>query len=136
MPTASTSQILGVYESTEPATNNVFSRTTKVGSFTVLNSYLARDLIKANLFTDEIKSAIIQNHGSVQNIAEIPADLRALYKTVWDIKLSDLAHMTADRSAYIDQSSSNNVYLASPSIDQLFSLHVCSLMVNLMYNRC
>lgn len=123
MPTASTSQILGNNECFEPYTTNIYTRRVLAGEFTVLNQHLLRDLMAAGLWTDEIRNQIIAQGGSVQGVAEIPDNLKALYKTVWEIKQRTLIDMAADRGAFIDQSQSFNVFMAQPTAAKLTSMH-------------
>jgi ribonucleoside-diphosphate reductase alpha chain len=123
MPTASTSQILGYNECIEPFTTNIYARRTLAGEFTVINKYLVADLIAAGLWSPELKDRIVAANGSVQGIAEIPADLKARYKTVWEIKQKTLIDMAADRGAFICQSQSLNLFVADPTIAKLSSMH-------------
>lgn len=123
MPTASTSQILNNVECFEPISSNIFSRTTLAGSFTMVNDYLVADLSRLGLWNAQMKNEILANGGSIQNIASIPSDIKALYKTVWEIKQRVIIDMAADRGAYIDQSQSMNVHMTGPSIAQMVSLH-------------
>ncbi len=123
MPTASTSQILGNQEASEPYTTNIYSRRVLAGEFTVLNKYLLDDLMKLGLWTPAMKNQIIAERGSVQNIASIPQDIKDLYKTVWEIKMKDLIDMAADRGAFIDQSQSFNCFVANPTPAKLTSMH-------------
>ena len=123
MPTASTSQILGYNECIEPFTTNIYVRRTLAGEFTVINKYLVADLMAVGLWTPEIKDRIVAANGSVQAIAEIPADLKARYKTVWEIKQKTLIDMAADRGAFICQSQSLNLFVADPTIAKLSSMH-------------
>jgi ribonucleoside-diphosphate reductase subunit M1 len=123
MPTASTSQILGNNECFEPFTSNIYLRRVLSGEFPVVNKYLVVDLIKQGLWTEDIRNQIINNNGSVQRIAEIPADLRELYRVVWEIRQKDVIDMAAARGKYIDQSQSLNLFLESPKTTQLTSMH-------------
>jgi len=123
MPTASTSQILGNNESFEPYTSNLYVRRTLAGEFVCVNSHLLRDLIKRGIWNEELKNKLIANNGSVQGILEIPEDLRALYKTVWEMKGRTLVDMAADRGAFIDQSQSLNVYMQNPNLAKITALH-------------
>ena len=123
MPTASTSQILGNNESFEPYTSNIYTRRVLAGEFVCLNPHLVKDLIEQNLWTHDIKNKIIANNGSVQGIHEIPADLKLLYKTVWEIPQKTLIDMAVTRSPFIDQSQSLNVFISDPSFGKLTSLH-------------
>jgi ribonucleoside-diphosphate reductase alpha subunit len=123
MPTASTAQILGNTECFEPISSNIYSRSTLAGSFTMINSYLVEDLRKLGLWTPEMKNAIIGNAGSVQAIPSVPAELKELYKTVWEIRQRAIIDMSADRGAFIDQSQSLNVHMADPTFAKVTSLH-------------
>jgi ribonucleoside-diphosphate reductase alpha subunit len=110
MPTASSSILLGVFESFEPVTSNIFTRRVGQGEFLVINKYLVDDLIKLNLWNDEIRGKIISNSGSVQSINEIPQDIKDLYKDVWEIPQKVLLDLAGIRNKYVDQSQSLNVY--------------------------
>lgn len=124
MPTASTSQVLGNYESFEPQTSNMFIRSTLSGTFQIINKYLINDLINLNLWNNEMKQKIIANDGSVQNIKEIPTHIKEIYKTVWEIKQRDLIDMDAQRGAYVCHSSSSNRYIMNPTDNKLTSMHL------------
>jgi ribonucleoside-diphosphate reductase alpha chain len=123
MPTASTSQILGNNECFEPYTSNIYTRRVLSGEFVVVNKHLLKDLVQLGLWTNDMKNKIIAANGSVQNIAEIPANIKELYKTVWEIKQRNLIDMAADRGAYICQSQSLNLFVDSPSSSKLTSMH-------------
>jgi ribonucleoside-diphosphate reductase alpha subunit len=123
MPTASTSQILGNNECFEPYTSNIYNRRVLSGEFAVVNKHLLKDLGKLNLWNDNMKQRIIAANGSVQNIEEIPADLKEIYKTVWEIKQKNLIDMSADRGAYICQSQSLNLFVEQPNYAKLSSMH-------------
>merc|ERR1711865_225886 len=123
MPTASTAQILGNNECFEPYTSNIFTRRVLSGEFPVVNAHLLRDLVDRGIWNDVVKNKIIQNGGSVQGIEEIPADMQAIYKTVWEISMKTLINMAADRGAYIDQSQSFNVFMGQPNAAKLTSMH-------------
>merc|ERR1740123_583864 len=125
MPTASTAQILGNNECFEPYTSNVYIRRTLAGEFVVVNNHLLRDLIKLNLWSDLMKDKLIASNGSVQNIEEIPEDMKELYKTVWEYSQKNLIQMAADRGAFIDQSQSFNVHMTNCSTGKLTSMHFC-----------
>jgi len=112
MPTASTAQILGNNESTEPFTSNVYSRRVLAGEFAVVNKHLLTDLIHRGLWTPEVRLQIIADRGSIQGVRGIPEDLRELYKTVWEIKQKTIIDQAADRGAFICQSQSLNIHLA------------------------
>lgn len=123
MPTASTSQILGNNECFEPFTSNLYSRRVLAGEFVVVNQYLLRDLLARGLWNDAMKNRIVAAGGSIQGIAEIPQDLQELYKTVWELPQRDLVDMAADRGAFIDQSQSFNVFMATPTRQKITSMH-------------
>lgn len=125
-PTATTSQILGNYESFEPIPNNFTERSTVAGNFTIVNRYLINDLIKLNIWNDSMKNKIIENRGSIQKIDTIPNNIKSLYKTVWEIKQMVLVDMSADRGLFTDQSQSFNIHISDPSIGKLSSIHMYS----------
>lgn len=123
MPTASTSQILGNNECFEPYTSNVYVRRTLAGEFVCINHHLLRDLINLGIWTPLLKDKLIAANGSVQQLQEIPNDLKAIYKTVWEISQKTLINMAADRGQYIDQSMSFNIHMTDPNIGKLTSMH-------------
>merc|ERR1712243_372040 len=123
MPTASTAQILGNNEAIEAYTSNIYSRRVLSGEFQIVNHHLLRDLTERGLWNDDMKNQIISNNGSIQNVENIPADLKALYKTVWEISQKVVIEMAADRGAYIDQSQSLNIHIAEPNYGKLTSMH-------------
>ncbi len=123
MPTASTSQILGNNECFEPYTSNIYTRRTLSGEFIVVNKYLMNDLIELGLWGDSMKNKLIQANGSIQNIPEIPQNIKDLYKTVWEISQKCIIDMSADRGAYICQSQSMNVHIQNPNFGKLTSMH-------------
>lgn len=123
MPTASTSQILGNNECFEPYTSNIYTRRVLSGEFVVVNKHLLRDLANLNLWDSKMKNSIIEANGSIQHIEEIPADIKELYKTVWEIKQRSLIDMAADRGAYICQSQSLNLFIQEPTTSKLTSMH-------------
>ena len=120
-PTASTSQIMGNFESFEPIHNNIFIRSTLSGNFPVVNQYLVQDLKDLNIWSSKIRNMIVQNNGSIQTIKEIPDDIKKLYKTVFEIKCKDLIDLSADRAPFIDQSQSLNLYMKSPDQNKMYS---------------
>ena len=126
MPTASTSQILGVNECFEPITSNIYNRRTIAGEFMLTNKYLMQDLMKLDLWNEHIKNNIIANNGSVQHIMSIPQEIRDKYKTVWEIPMRYLIDMAADRGVYICQSQSLNLWLEEPDYNKLTSMHFYS----------
>lgn len=123
MPTASTSQILGNNECFEPYTSNIYSRRVLAGEFQVVNPWLLKDLVDMGLWSDNMKNRIIAEGGSIQNIPNIPADIKALYKTVWEISQKTIVQMAADRGAFIDQSQSLNIHLKEPTMGKITSMH-------------
>ncbi|MGC4101589.1 ribonucleoside-diphosphate reductase subunit alpha [Ferruginibacter sp.] len=123
MPTASTSQILGNNECFEPYTSNIYTRRVLSGEFIIVNKHLLKDLVHLGLWNNSMKNKIIAANGSVQNIDEIPAHIKELYKTVWEIKQRNLIDMAADRGAYICQSQSLNLFVDSPTSSKLTSMH-------------
>ena len=123
MPTASTSQILGFNECFEPYTSNIYSRRVLAGEFQIVNPWLLKDLVDMGLWSDNMKNRIIADGGSIQNIPNIPADLKALYKTVWEISQRTIVQMAADRGAFIDQSQSLNIHMKEPTMGKITSMH-------------
>ncbi len=123
MPTASTSQIFGNNECFEPYTSNIYTRRVLSGEFVIVNKHLLKDLIQLGLWNNTMKNKIIANNGSIQNIEEIPADVKELYKTVWEIKQRNLIDMAADRGAFICQSQSLNLFVDNPTNAKLTSMH-------------
>jgi ribonucleotide reductase alpha subunit len=124
MPTASTSQILGNNECIEPFTSNMYSRRVLAGEFVVINKYLVDDLVRLNLWTADVRAQIIANNGSIQSIAELPAEIRELYRTSWEIPMKTLITLAADRAPFICQSQSLNLFVAEPSYSKLSSMHL------------
>ena len=123
MPTASTSQILGYNECFEPYTSNIYSRRVLAGEFQIVNPYLLRDLVDLGIWNDDMKNNIISNNGSIQTLPNIPDELKALYKTVWEISQKHIIDMAADRAAFIDQSQSLNIHIKDPTMGKLTSMH-------------
>lgn len=123
MPTASTSQILGNNECFEPYTSNIYTRRTLSGEYVVVNKHLLNDLVNLGLWTKEIREKIIASNGSIQHIMEIPALIRDLYKTAWELSQKVLIDMSADRGAYICQSQSLNLFVENPNFAKLSSMH-------------
>jgi len=126
MPTASTSQILGNNECIEPITSNIYNRRTLAGEFIVANKYMMRDLMDLGLWNDEIKNNIIANHGSIQQIADVPEDIKKKYKTVWEIPMKTVIDLAADRGIFVCQSQSLNLWLEDPDYNTLTSMHFYS----------
>ena len=123
MPTASTAQILGNNECFEPYTSNIYTRRTLSGEFIVVNKHLLRDLTKLGLWDDDMKNRLIAANGSIQNIPEIPENLKVLYRTAWEISQKSILEMAADRGAYICQSQSLNIFMENVNNSKLTSMH-------------
>lgn len=123
MPTASTSQILGNNECFEPYTTNIYSRRTLSGEHIIVNKHLLKDLIGLGIWDDDMKHRLMAANGSVQDIPEIPDDLKALYKTVWELSQKVIIDMSADRGAFICQSQSLNLFVENPNYGKLSSMH-------------
>tara|TARA_B110000285_G_C15129981_1_gene622907 strand:- start:121 stop:2544 length:2424 start_codon:yes stop_codon:yes gene_type:complete len=123
MPTASTAQILGNNEAFEPYTSNIYTRRTLSGEFVVVNKHLLRDLVNLGIWNDSLKNKLIAGNGSVQNINEIPDNLKELYKTSWEISQKVIIDMAADRGAFIDQSQSLNIFMENANFAKLTSMH-------------
>lgn len=123
MPTASTAQILGNNECFEPYTTNIYSRRTLAGEFIVVNKHLLKDLVNLGIWNDTLKNKLLAANGSVQNIDEIPDNLKALYKTAWELSQRVVVDMSADRGAYICQSQSLNVFMENANYGKLTSMH-------------
>jgi ribonucleoside-diphosphate reductase alpha chain len=123
MPTASTSQIFGNNECFEPYTSNIYTRRVLSGEFIIVNKHLLKDLVNLGLWNNSMKNKIIAANGSIQNIQEIPASIKELYKTVWEIKQRTVIDMAADRGAYICQSQSLNLFVDNPNASKLTSMH-------------
>jgi ribonucleoside-diphosphate reductase alpha chain len=123
MPTASTSQILGNNECFEPYTSNLYTRRTLSGDFILVNKHLMRDLIGMGLWNENMRQKLIASNGSVQNITEIPQNLKDIYKTVWEISQKVIIDMAADRGAFICQSQSLNIHITDPNFGKLTSMH-------------
>jgi ribonucleoside-diphosphate reductase alpha chain len=123
MPTASTSQILGNNECFEPYTSNMYNRRVLSGEFVVVNKHLLKDLVDLGLWNEKMKEKIQAADGSIQNIKEIPANIREIYKTAWELKQKSILEMAADRGAFICQSQSLNVFITEPNFGKLTSMH-------------
>lgn len=123
-PTATIASIAGCYECIEPQVSNLFKRETLSGEFLQINAYLVRELQAQGLWTEPIVAAIKRNEGSVQDIEQIPADIRAIFRTAWELPMRALIDMAAGRGAYIDQSQSLNLFMESPTIGKLSSMYL------------
>lgn len=124
MPTASTAQILGNNECFEPYTTNIYLRRTLAGEFVVVNQHLVTDLKKLGLWSKKMKDLMVKSGGSIQSITDIPDDIKKLYRTVWEIKMKDIIDMAAQRGRYIDQSQSMNLFMESPTLSKISSMHM------------
>ena len=123
MPTASTSQILGFNECFEPYTSNLYNRRVLSGEFQVVNKYLIKDLMDLGIWNSAMRNKIMMENGSIQNIPNIPKDIKELYKTVWEISQKVIIDMAADRGKFIDQLQSMNIHLREPTFGKLTSCH-------------
>ena len=123
MPTASTSQILGNNEAFEPYTSNIYTRRVLSGEFIVVNKHLLEDLVELGLWNNDMKEDIMRANGSIQDIEIIPQDLKELYKTVWEMSMKDIIDMARQRSYFIDQSQSLNLFMQDPDFGKLTSMH-------------
>ncbi|MEV7322950.1 ribonucleoside-diphosphate reductase subunit alpha [Streptomyces sp. NPDC093970] len=122
-PTATIASIAGVYECIEPQVSNLFKRETLSGEFLQVNSYLVRELKDLGVWDARTREALREANGSVQDFAWIPADVRALYRTAWEIPQRGLIDMAAARTPYLDQAQSLNLFLETPTIGKLSSMY-------------
>jgi ribonucleoside-diphosphate reductase alpha chain len=123
-PTATIATIVGCYEAIEPQISNLFKRETLSGEFMQINRYLVSDLKTYGLWNEDIRNEIKLNEGSIQNIIEIPPQLKEIYRTVWEVPMKSLIEMAADRGAYIDQAQSLNLFMESPTIGKVSSMYM------------
>jgi ribonucleoside-diphosphate reductase alpha subunit len=123
MPTASTASILGNEASCEAQTSNMYTRGVLSGTFILVNKYLVKELVKLGIWDDNLRRRIIAENGSVQNIPQIPTNVKEIFKTVYEIKQKDVIDMAADRGAFIDQTQSMNIFMDSPNFAKLTSMH-------------
>lgn len=123
MPTASTSQILGNNEAFEPYTSNIYTRRVLSGEFIVVNKHLLEDLVELGLWNEDLKQEVMRANGSIQDIDEIPQDLKELYKTVWELSMKDIIDMSRHRGYFIDQSQSLNLFMENANMAKLTSMH-------------
>ena len=124
MPTASTSQIMGFTEAFEPCTNNIYTRRTSAGDFVVVNQYLVKMLTEIGVWNRQFLERLIAHGGSVQDMVEVPEEIKALFKTAFEIKTKCLLDMAADRGAFIDQSQSLNLFVDYPTKKMLYTIHM------------
>ncbi len=123
MPTASTAQILGNNECFEPYTSNIYTRRVLAGEYIIVNKHLLKDLVSLGIWNEDLKNKLISANGSVQSIAEIPDNLKALYKTAWELSQKAIIDMSADRGAFICQSQSLNIFMENANLGKLTSMH-------------
>ena len=123
MPTASTAQILGNNECFEPYTSNIYTRRVLSGEFIIVNRHLLKDLVRSGLWNRDMRHKIMAANGSIQNITEIPQDIKDLYKTAWEISQKAIIELAADRGAYICQSQSLNIFMENANFGKLTSMH-------------
>jgi ribonucleoside-diphosphate reductase alpha chain len=123
-PTATIASIVGAYECIEPQISNLFKRETLSGDFLQINRYLVLELKRLGLWNEDMRNRLKMSDGSVQGIREIPEEIRAIYRTVWEIPMRSLIDMAADRGAFIDQSQSLNLFVQSPNIGKLSSMYM------------
>jgi ribonucleoside-diphosphate reductase alpha chain len=123
-PTATISSIAGCYECIEPQLSNLFKRETLSGDFLVINRYLVADLDRRGMWTERIRELIKRAEGSIQDIDEIPEDVRLLYRTVWELPMRALVDMAAARGPFLDQSQSLNLFIETPTIGKLSSMYL------------
>ena len=123
MPTASTANILGNEASCEGQTSNMYTRSVLSGTFIMVNKYLVKELVKLGIWDDSLRRKIISENGSVQNIPEVPTNIKEIFKTVYEIKQKDVIDMAADRGAFIDQTQSMNIFMDSPIFAKLTAMH-------------
>jgi len=139
MPTASTAQILGNNEAFEPYTSHIYLRRTLAGEFVIVNKHLVKELQSMNLWNQHTKDIIVRAGGSIQNIKELPEEMKNKYKTVWELSQKVIIDMAADRGHFIDQSQSMNLFVESPTLAKLSSMHMyawkSSLKTGMYYLR-
>ena len=123
MPTASTSQILGNNECFEPYTSNLYTRRVLSGEFIIVNKHLLKDLVELGLWNEDMKQELMRSNGSIQDIKQIPDELKELYKTVWEMSMKDIIDMARHRGYFIDQSQSLNLFMEGATISKLTSMH-------------
>jgi ribonucleoside-diphosphate reductase alpha chain len=123
MPTATTSQIMGNNEAFEPYTSNIYLRRTLAGEFVVTNKHLMKDLLNIDMWNEKMKNTLIYNNGSIQDIPDIPKELKNIYKTSWELSQKALIDQAADRGVFVCQSQSMNLFVKQPSIKILSSMH-------------
>ena len=123
-PTATIASIAGCYECIEPQVSNLFKRETLSGEFMQINRHLVKELQKRGLWDAQMIADVKKAEGSIQDVDRIPDDLKAVYRTAWEIPMKSLIEMAADRGAFIDQSQSLNLFMESPTIGKLSSMYM------------
>ncbi|BCJ28679.1 ribonucleoside-diphosphate reductase subunit alpha [Actinocatenispora sera] len=123
-PTATIASIAGCYECIEPQVSNLFKRETMSGEFLQINTHLVQELKKLGLWTAPVREQIKRAEGSVQSVTDLPAELRTLFRTAWELPQRALIDVAAARAPYIDQSQSLNLFLSSPTIGKLSSMYL------------
>jgi ribonucleoside-diphosphate reductase alpha chain len=123
MPTASTSQILGNNECFEPYTSNIYTRRVLSGEFIVVNKHLLEDLVNLGLWNEDLKQELMRANGSVQQLDNVPEDIKELYKTAWEMSMKDIIDMSRQRGYFIDQSQSLNLFMEGATMAKLTSMH-------------
>ncbi len=123
MPTASTSQILGNNECFEPYTSNLYTRRVLSGEFIIVNKHLLKDLVELGLWNEDMKQELMRSNGSIQDIKQIPDELKELYRTVWEMSMKDIIDMARHRGYFIDQSQSLNLFMEGATMSKLTSMH-------------
>jgi ribonucleoside-diphosphate reductase alpha chain len=123
-PTATIASIIGSYECIEPQISNLFKRETLSGDFVQINRYLVQELKSRGMWTENMRNQIKMGEGSIQAIEGIPEEIKQVYRTVWEVPMRSLIDMAADRSAFIDQSQSLNLFIESPTIGKVSSMYM------------
>ena len=123
MPTASTSQILGNNECFEPYTSNIYTRRVLSGEFIVVNKHLLEDLVNLGLWNEDLKQELMRANGSIQQLDNIPEEIKELYKTAWEMSMKDIIDMSRQRGYFIDQSQSLNLFMEGATMAKLTSMH-------------
>ena len=123
MPTASTSQILGNNECFEPYTSNIYTRRVLSGEFIVVNKHLLEDLVNLGLWNEDLKQELMRANGSIQQLDNIPDEIKELYKTAWELSMKDIIDMSRQRGYFIDQSQSLNLFMEGATMAKLTSMH-------------
>ncbi|MEU4214326.1 ribonucleoside-diphosphate reductase subunit alpha [Actinoplanes sp. NPDC026623] len=123
-PTATIASIAGCYECIEPQVSNLFKRETLSGEFLQINTYLVRELKARGLWTSAVREQIKRAEGSVQGVEALPAEVRELFRTAWELPQKALIDIAAARSPYIDQSQSLNLFMSAPTIGKVSSMYL------------